>query len=70
MMEWNESLRSDHVRAAADAGELAPALAPSRHSPEDGLRLVRAFLSIPQRNVREAIIELVTKLSAVDLQRK
>jgi len=34
--------------------------------PEEGHRLIRSFLSIKESAPREAIIQLVTKLSALD----
>ena len=34
-------------------------------SPEEGAALIRAFLQIEQRDVRKAIIDLVTRLSSV-----
>ncbi len=37
----------------------------SRPKPEDGLRLMHAFLSIQQDALREAIIQFVTELSAL-----
>jgi hypothetical protein len=38
----------------------------SRPNPEEGHRLMRSFSSIRQPALREAIIELVTNLSALD----
>lgn len=37
--------------------------------PDQGLRLMRAFMSIRQPSLRRAIIEMVTELSACDEQR-
>ena len=35
----------------------------SRPAPEEGVRLMRAFMSVRQQALREAIIEFVAKLS-------
>src|SRR5208337_2101470 len=45
-MAWKESSETDHVRTAADVGQFDPARGSSRPAPEDGLRLMRAFVSI------------------------
>jgi hypothetical protein len=40
-----------------------PPFGSSRPAPEDGVRLLRAFLTIAQPALREAIIELATRMS-------
>jgi hypothetical protein len=43
------------LREAPKEGRLKPA------APEEGLRLIRAFVSIPDPAIREAIIEIVSE---------
>ena len=68
-MAWNESFGSDHLTVAKEVSEQR-APSPLKPPPEDGLRLIRAFVGIRQPAVREAIIEFVTKLSAIDDHKK
>jgi hypothetical protein len=44
-------------------GQRDPAGASSRPTPEDGLRLIHAFLGVKQAALREAIIKLAAELS-------
>jgi hypothetical protein len=69
VMEAKEILASHQIWAAAETGEFVSAHWSSKPSVEDGVRLMRAFLSIPQRAVRAAIIELVTAVSALDAKK-
>jgi len=39
-----------------------------RPDPEEGHRLLRAFLSIKQSTVRQAVVKIVTKLSLPDAE--
>ena len=54
------------ARAAKDA---PPAQSENRNrvSPEEGAELIRAFLQIERKSVRDAIIELVKRLSQANL---
>jgi hypothetical protein len=54
--------------AAAACSQLDLARASSRPAPDEGIQLMRAFLGIGQPAVRQAVIELVTKLSSPDGQ--
>lgn len=67
-MALKGSYGKDLVRTAAHADQFNSASGSSRPAPEDGVRLMRSFLSIRQRAVREAIIVLATKLSAAEAQ--
>ncbi len=55
------------ARAAKDA---PPAQSENRNrvSPEEGAELIRAFLQIEQKGVRDAVIELVKRLSQTNSQ--
>jgi hypothetical protein len=44
-------------------GRRNPAGTSSRPTPEDGLRLIHAFMDVKQVALREAIIQFVTELS-------
>jgi len=44
-------------------GRRNPAGASSRPTPEDGVRLIRAFMNVKQAGLREAIIQFVEELS-------
>lgn len=48
---------------AVSSNNFEPKFDTSRPAPEDGARLLRAFLTIGQPALREAIIELVTRMS-------
>ena len=61
-MAWNE-IRSTDASDAVSNSNFEPAFETSRPAPEDGARLLRAFLTIAQPALREAIIELVTRMS-------
>lgn len=54
-----------HKFASLGGKATGPALADSPASPSEGAELIRAFLNIEQRDVRAAIIELVTSLSSL-----
>ena len=47
-------------------GQHHPAGASSRPTPEDGHRLIQAFMDVKQAALREAIIRLVTELSKLN----
>jgi len=49
--------------ASDHGGQRNPAGTSSRPTPEDGLRLIHAFMDIKEVALREAIIQLVTELS-------
>jgi hypothetical protein len=64
-MAWNEIFSLDAANPVSDT-IFDPAYDSSTPAPEDGARLLRAFLSIGQPALREAIIELVTRMSEAD----
>jgi hypothetical protein len=67
-MASKEGLWDDHLDTAAADCRFDSPRRPSRPAPEDALRLMRSFLCIRQPAVREAIIELVTTLSAFEVR--
>lgn len=54
--------------AAAANRQFGSTRGSSPPAPEDGVRLMRAFFNIRRPAVREAVIELIAQLSAVDEQ--
>jgi hypothetical protein len=64
-MAWNETFSEDASNAVANS-TFDRAQDSSRPAPEDGARLLRAFVNIRQPALREAIIELVTRMSEVN----
>ncbi|HKN30289.1 MAG TPA: hypothetical protein VJY34_21390 [Roseiarcus sp.] len=50
----------------SDRGKLDPAASFSWPDPQEGSRLMRAFLSIRQAALRDAIVKIVTQLSTLD----
>jgi hypothetical protein len=55
--------QSEFSSGPLSGGKVRPRSARDLASPDEGAALIRAFLRIDQRNVREAIIELVNRLS-------
>jgi len=56
--------------ASVSRGKTDSARGFSRPDPEQGLRLMRIFLSIREPSLRQAVIRLVTELSAPDDERR
>jgi len=66
-MGWKESFRVDAAHDAAADRLLDSAQVSSRPAAEEG---ARAFFSVREPAARNAVIELATKLAALDHQRE
>ena len=64
-MARNEAFSTGPADGAVNGGQRDRAGASSRPKPEEGLRLMHAFLSIRHAALREAVIKLVTELSTL-----
>ncbi len=64
-MRWTEIFSLDASNPVSNTN-FDPAYDSSRPAPEDGACLLRAFVTIGQPALREAIIELVTRMSEAD----
>jgi hypothetical protein len=64
-MARNEAFSTSLADASVDGGQVDRAGASARPKPEDGLRLMHAFLSIQHAALREAVIKFVTELSTL-----
>jgi hypothetical protein len=64
-MAWDELFPADASDAVSNAN-FDPASDPSRPTPQDGARLLRAFLGIRQPTLREAVIKLAVRMSESD----
>ncbi len=51
-------------------GNFGPTRGSSRPPPQDGVRLMRAFIGLKQPALRQAVIDFVAKLSALDEHRE
>lgn len=63
-MAWKEDFWVDPLDIAAVTSRFDPGRASSMPAPEDGIRLMRAFLSIREPAARQAVIEYATELSS------
>ncbi len=64
-MARKETLSVGRGKASVDGGQRDFAGVHSRPDPEEGRRLLRAFLNIREAALREAVIALVTELSTL-----
>jgi hypothetical protein len=67
-MAQRETLSVGAGDPSARGGQLDRSRDSSRLDPEQGCRLMRAFLSIQQDGLREAIVKFVTELAALEDQ--
>ncbi len=67
-MTQNEIFLAGPEDASIDGGQLDRSGPSSRSNPEEGHRLMRAFLGVRQAGLRKALVNLVTELSALEEQ--
>jgi hypothetical protein len=65
-MAKKEPFSTSPSDARIKGGQRNPARASSRPTPEDGRRLIHAFMDIKQAALREAVIRLVIELSKLN----
>lgn len=64
-MARKESLSVDRAKASVADGQRDFAGVHSRPDPEEGRRLMRAFVNIREAALREAVVALVTEISTL-----
>ncbi len=64
-MAQKETFLADPANAQMDGGQRDRSRHTSRPNPEEGHRLMRAFLTLRQAALREAVIKFVNELSTL-----
>jgi hypothetical protein len=66
IMESKEIIARAQARTVAGAFDLVSTMDSSKATAEDGASLIRSFMGIRQRSVRDAVIKFITILADID----